>query len=102
MMMSPQLMSTSSSTVLLQQQQQQQAADSPTNSCYSFTCQTPTSTGNSLSAADGSINHSMVILDWDDTIVPTQALISHGGKLSLSSTYTSVVEAFLTLLLDYQ
>ncbi|KAF4675382.1 hypothetical protein FOL47_007840 [Perkinsus chesapeaki] len=101
--MSPQLKSTTSTLLLDHQQQQQQlhpADNSPTSSCYSpCYCQTPTSTGDSLD--DGSINgHSMVILDWDDTIVPTQALISHGGKLSLSSAYTSVVEAFLSLLLE--
>ncbi|KAF4710567.1 hypothetical protein FOZ63_003313, partial [Perkinsus olseni] len=84
---------------------------SPTNSCHStaasssYCCSTPTSSDsleyyyNDDVDARRQQEQCMVILDWDDTIVPTKVLIDQGGKLTLSSVYASVVEAFLTLLL---
>ncbi|KAF4696154.1 hypothetical protein FOZ60_001833 [Perkinsus olseni] len=86
---------------------------SPTNSCHStaasssYCCSTPTSSDsleyyyndNDVRRQE-KVEQCMVILDWDDTIVPTKVLIDQGGKLTLSNVYTSVVEAFLTLLLQ--
>ncbi|KAF4658969.1 hypothetical protein FOL46_006776 [Perkinsus olseni] len=84
---------------------------SPTNSCHptaassSYCCSTPTSSDSQEYYYNGNdvrrqeVEQCMVILDWDDTIVPTKVLIDQGGKLTLSNVYTSVVEAFLTLLL---
>lgn len=55
-------------------------SSSPTNSSYSTVCSTPTS----ISSGDYYYyddRQCMVILDWDDTIMPTGVLTDHGGKV---------------------